>query len=402
MDSKKKKIFITTHTMRIGGAERALIGLLNSIDYVKYEVDLFLFLHDGEMLSLIPKEVNLLPQNKKYAGILQSVKENVKQGNLDILYGKYNAKKKAKHFIQNNNIGSQNLVYDNYLQKELLKYLPQISTKKYDLSISFLTPHYVNTQKVHAKKSIAWIHTDYSFFEFDKKAELEMWSEYDYIASISESVEQGFIKQFPELQSKLIEIENILHPSFIYQQAKAFSVEEEMPKAESEIKILSVGRFSHAKNFDNVPLISKLLLEKGIRLKWYLIGYGGVEPLIREKIQEYSMQKQVIILGKKENPYPYMHACDVYVQPSRFEGKAVTVREAQILGKPVVITNFSTAKSQLTHGLDGWIVPMETETCAIALADFLQNKELQHTLSENCKNTDFGNKKEVEKVYRLM
>lgn len=50
------------------------------------------------------------------------------------------------------------------------------------------------------------------------------------------------------------------------------------------------------------------------------------------------MQERVIILGKKDNPYPYMRACDLYVQPSRYEGKAVTVREAQLLGKPVVIT----------------------------------------------------------------
>lgn len=397
-----KKIIIISHTMRIGGAERALIGLLNAIDYSKYEVDLFLFLHDGEMLSLIPKEVNLLPQNKKYAGMLQSVKENLKQGNLDILYGKYKAKKKAKNFIQHNHIGNQNLVYDNYLQKELLNYLPQISTKNYDLSVSFLTPHYVGTEKVTTKKSIAWIHTDYSFFEFDKRIEQEMWSAYDFIASISEAVEQGFTKQFPELSSKLIEIENILHPDFIFQQANAFAVEEEMPIREKEVSLLSVGRFSHAKNFDNVPLIVKLLVEKGIRLKWYLIGYGGEEVLIREKILEHGLQDHVIILGKKENPYPYMQACDVYVQPSRFEGKAVTVREAQILGKPVVITNFATAKSQLTHGLDGWIIPLETEASAIALADFLQNTEMQHSLSENCKNTDFGNKKEVEKVYNLM
>ena len=76
------------------------------------------------------------------------------------------------------------------------------------------------------------------------------------------------------------------------------------------------------------------------------------------------MQERVIILGKKNNPYPYMRACDLYVQPSRYEGKAVTVREAQLLGKPVVITNYATSASQLEDGADGVIVPMDNAGCA--------------------------------------
>lgn len=388
--------------MRLGGAERALIGLLNSIDYSQYKVDLFLFLHEGEMMPLIPKEVNILPENKKYAGMLQSVLGNLKQGNLDILYGKLRAKNKAANFIKKNKIGPQNLVYDNYLQREVLPFLPTITTEDYDLVISFLTPHYVATQKVQAKKRIAWIHTDYSFFEFDRAAELKMWAEYRYIASISGAVGHSFEKQFPELKSRLVEIENIMDPDFIHRQADAFSVSREMPEIIGEHRILSIGRFSEAKNFDQIPKISKSLLELGISLRWYLIGYGDHGPLIRQRIAEAGMERHVIILGKKKNPYPYLKACDVYIQPSRFEGKAVTVREAQILAKPVVITNFSTAKSQLSSGVDGWIVPMETTACVAGIAKFLQDKKLQQTLIENCQETDFGNRNEVQKIYRLM
>ena len=82
---QKKRIFITTHTLRLGGVERSLIGLLNTIDYNQFEVDLFLFLHDGEMMPYIPKEVNLLPENKTYAGLISSVKENFKWG-MAIIY----------------------------------------------------------------------------------------------------------------------------------------------------------------------------------------------------------------------------------------------------------------------------------------------------------------------------
>ena len=395
------KIFITTHTMRLGGVERSLIGLLNAMDYTQHEVDLFLFLHDGEMLPLIPKEVNLLPQNKKYAGLISSLKDNLKQGNFDILFGKWKAKKKTKQFIQKNNIGKQNMVYDNYLQKYCLPYLPAINDKEYDLVISFLTPHYISMQKVNGKKKFAWIHTDYSFFEFDNVAELDMWKPYDVIASISDAAKEGFIKTFPELAPKVQTIENILDPTFIHHEADKIDVSSEMPPLENGVNLLSVGRYSHPKNFDNIPAIVRLLLGAGQKIKWYIIGYGSGEELIRQKIAESNVQKEVILLGKKDNPYPYMKACDIYVQPSRYEGKAVTVREAQILAKPVVITDFPTSQSQLTHDFDGYIIPLENQACAKTLKEFIQNQELHQKLIKNCKQSDFSNRSEIEKIIQF-
>lgn len=397
-----KKIIIISHNLRIGGVERSLIGLLNSIDYDSYHVDLFLFVHDGELLSLLPKEVNLLPEQNKYKGQILPIMDNVRSGNFDLLMQKFKAKKAAKKFIKNHGIGPENLVYSNYLQKYALPVLPNISSVEYDLAISFLTPHYIATQKVNAKKSIAWIHTDYSFFEFDKNAELQMWKPYDHIAAISDDSANGFSFQFPTLKSKVVVIENILHPAFIHVQANAFSVNAEMPKYENEYRFCSVGRFTHQKNFDQIPFIAKQLVEKGLKFKWYLIGFGGDEKLIRSKIEETGMQENVIILGLKENPYPYIKACDVYLQPSRYEGKAVTVREAQILGKPVVITKFATSGSQLRNGIDGVIVPMKYPESANAIYDIVQNKELLQTLVENCRNGNFSNEQEVEKIYALI
>lgn len=397
----KKKIIIVSHNLRIGGVERSLIGLLNSIDYSKYHVDLFLFVHDGELLPLLPKEVNLFPENKKYKGQILSVKENMVLGNWDLLLHKYRAKKAAGNYVKQHQLSSENLVYSNYLQKYALNTLPTISEEFYDLAVSFLTPHYIVPHKLKAKKTIAWIHTDYSFFDFDKKAEIEMWSNYDYIASISDDCTKGFITQFPELRNKVIKIENILHPAFIHEQANAFSVENEMPENANEYRFCSVGRFTHQKNFDQVPFIAKILDDKGVNFKWYLIGFGGDEDLIRSKIREAKMEELVIILGRKTNPYPYMKACDIYVQPSRYEGKAVTVREAQILEKPVVITKFSTSGSQLNDGIDGIIVPMDTEGCAAGIYEFLQEPDVKVRLAENCRNGSFGNESEIEKLYKL-
>lgn len=167
-------------------------------------------------------------------------------------------------------------------------------------------------------------------------------------------------------------------------------------------RLLSIGRFCEAKNYDNVPDICKRIIESECNIKWYIIGYGGDESLIRQKIAEAGMQEHVIILGKKENPYPYIKACDIYVQPSRYEGKSVTVREAQMLCKPIAVTNYPTASSQIQDGVDGVIVPLDNEGCAKGLAEFILDTEKQQQIVAYLKSHDYTGISEVDKIYNLI
>ena len=230
--------------------------------------------------------------------------------------------------------------------------------------------------------------------------ELPIWDGYDKIVSISRDCTLSFVKKFPLLQNKIIEIENILSPSFIKVEANA-NVATEM-NDNNGIKLLSIGRYDYAKNYDNVPDILKRVLGQIPNVKWYIIGFGEQENSIRQKIAELGMENNIILLGKKINPYPYIKACDIYVQPSRYEGKSVTVREAQILCKPVVVTNYPTAKSQIIDGIDGVIVPMDNDGCANGIVNYIQNKELQNNIMDYLKSHNFGNESEVNKLYDLL
>ena len=145
--------------------------------------------------------------------------------------------------------------------------------------------------------------------------------------------------------------------------------------------------------------ICRQLVQQGIDVCWYVVGYGGDKPLIRKAIAETGMEKHFVLAGKQMNPYPYIKACDIYVQPSRYEGKAVTVREAQILGKPVVITRFPTSSSQLEEGVDGIIIPNNVEGAAEGLAQFIADKQQQEAIKEQLRIRHYGNEKEVDKIY---
>ena len=395
----KSSILIFSQAMELGGVERSLLGLLDSIDYDRYDVDIFLMRHSGELMPYLNPKANLLPEIPQYASLAVPMSSLLKTGQLGVLGGRLRGKLAAQRFEKQHPSAKPSVTALTYSHEYTLSSMPQISSKTYDLAVSFLTPHYFARERVRAKKYAAWIHTDYTALTFDRSAELAMWEGYDAICGVSEQASESFKTAFPELAGKVQTIENLLPRELIRRQAQ--QPQEDMPTGTGGT-LLSVGRFCNAKNFDNVPDICRRLVEDGLDVKWYLIGYGGDEALIRRKIDEAGMQERVVILGKKDNPYPYMRACDLYVQPSRYEGKAVTVREAQLLGKPVVITSYATSASQLEDGVDGVIVPMNNAGCAAGIAALLRDSARMQLLSENCAKRDYTNGAEVEKIYALM
>ena len=397
--SMKPSILIFSHAMELGGVERSLLGLLDSIDYSRYDIDLFLMRHSGELMPYLNPKAKLLPEIPQYASLAVPMASLIKTGQFGVLCGRLRGKLAARRFDRQNPGDKPSVTSLTYSHKYTLNSMPQISDKTYDLAVSFLTPHCFVRERVKAKKYAAWIHTDYTALSFDRAAEFKMWSGYDVICGVSEQASESFKIAFPELADKVCTVENILPKELICSQSQ--EIQTDMPSDKSTV-LLSVGRFCDAKNFDNVPDICRSLVADSLDIKWYLIGYGGDESLIRKKITEAGMQERVFILGKKDNPYPYMRACDLYVQPSRYEGKAVTVREAQLLGKPVVITNYATSGSQLEDGIDGVIVPMDNAGCAAGIAALLRDPEKMLRLSKNCKKRDYTNSAEIEKIYALM
>lgn len=402
----KPRIFINIHYLEIGGAERALLGLLSALDPERVSVDLFVNQHTGEFMPLIPKWVNLLPEVPEYTCIERPIKDIVREGHLDIamrrLWGKWQHKRYHKRLLPEKQAVDCSVFQ--FVADAVETSLPSLHyLGEYDLAISFVAPHNIVLNKVRAKKKICWIHTDYSTIHVNQDKELTVWNGYDNIASISEECTKAFLQTFPSLREKIVLIENILSTSFVHQQAKAFDASGETNvEGKDSIAMLSIGRFCQAKNYDNVPDICARIRKQGIDVRWYIIGFGDEEELIRAKIAEAGMEEYVILLGKKDNPYPYIKACDLYVQPSRYEGKSVTVREAQMLCKPVVVTNYPTASSQVHDGVDGVIVPMDNQGCAEGIARVITDSPLREHITQYLHAHNYDNKSEVEKIYGLM
>ena len=124
----------------------------------------------------------------------------------------------------------------------------------------------------------------------------------------------------PQFSQKAVTVENCLARELI--ERKSLLPAAGMYREAGETVLLSVGRFCEAKNFEAIPKICTVLLKRGLSVKWYILGYGDRETQIREAIQAVHMEDFVVLLGKKENPYPYIRMCDIYVQPSVYEANA--------------------------------------------------------------------------------
>ena len=404
------------HYMEIGGAESSLIGLLEALDPERVDIDLFIFSHQGIFMNAIPEFVHLLPEIGAYSVVEHPMTETFMKGHWGVLMARVLAKLQNVIYYKNHVDTRPHTAIWGYLGRNLARVLPNLyQYGEYDLAISYLNPHDIVLRNVKAKKKIAWIHTDYKQISLNAEMELPVWNGYDNIVSISPDVTKSFVEVFPTLKDKILEMENILPRNLILGRAdEPLKLLKPLKpfKQEGVLTLCSCGRLGYAKNYDNIPFMAKKLreligkpeTEKPRNLetfRWYIVGPGDYSEIdvLSEKL---GVKENVIFLGPSDNPYPYIKNCDIYVHPSRYEGKSMVVREAQVLCKPVIITNYPTANSQIQDGVDGIICDQTNEAVAEAIFELANDEEKQVELIDYLKSHDMSGQAEVEKIYALL
>ncbi|MGD7044464.1 glycosyltransferase [Jeotgalibacillus proteolyticus] len=394
----KKNLLFIIPSLSAGGGEKSLINLLSQIDYDLYNVDIFLLNHNGLFMEFIPPQVNVLPLQDNYnlfsLPLLKSIYKylggkNYKLAINRILY---------TVCIRLSKSGGTN---EQYGWKYLSRSLTDLS-KVYDVSIGFLekTSIYFCVDRVIAHKKIGWIHNDYdklgSNAAFDKK----YFDKLHEILTVSEECATVLKKRFPDERKKINVIYNIVSPSVINKLSN--HTNEVFKRSHGQKVILSIGRLHHQKGFEMAIDACEELVRSGNNIKWYVIGEGEERSNLEKLIAQKKLESYFILLGLKANPYPYIKQCDIYVQTSKFEGKSIALDEAKILCKPIVITNYSTAKDQIKDNLNGLIVEMDAFSIAAGIYQLIHNPILKDSLINNLSVEKLGTEKEINKLYQLL
>ena len=347
----KQKMLIIGITMAAAGSEKSFLSFArHAIDYDQYEVDLLLAKKTGDFLSQIPKNIRVLEMGKE-GEIFLINRDNAAR----IIARRYLLKNPLRafsllpHIIKRKTAktAAEKDFASNRMWCELLKKMPAWDTE-YDVALAYWGDHtmFYMCDKVKAKKKIAWLHFDYASPPREDALYLHYFSKCDKVVTVSKKIEASLKQALPEIADKVMTMENIIDAEDILQRA---SEPCDLADDVRGIRLLTVGRICHQKGYDMaIPAIARLVSEKN-DIKWYIIGDGEAidKENLHERIRQYGLQDRVSFLGIRQNPYPYMKACDIYLQPSRHEGKPIAVEEAKILQKPIVVTDYFSAREQM-------------------------------------------------------
>ncbi|MPQ42279.1 glycosyltransferase [Clostridium tarantellae] len=388
----KKKILFLIDSLHSGGAEKSLVSLLNLLDYTQYDVDLMLISKSGLYLSLVPDEVTII-EPPRFFSSGKSIK-NIKELKYMLTKLKYSAylrmplKKKKLHKAQEN-------------WKFISSSIETIE-KEYDVAIAYSQglPTYVVSSRVKAKKKYCWINTNYKEAGYSKDFDVKYYEEFHGINLVSHEAKEIFLEVYPQFKEKVSIIYDIIPHNLIKKMA-----EEQVQLAEENFKgttILTIGRLVHTKGYDMAIEAAKKLKDNGIEFRWYVIGEGILKNELISIIEENGLQKEFKLLGTFTNPYPYIKNCDIYCQPSRFEGFGMAIAEAKILGKPVIATNFETVKNQINHGVNGLVVKMDGMNIFRGIKYLIMDEFFYRNVQDNLIKENLGTESEINKINQLL
>lgn len=387
-------------SLECAGAEKSLVTLLSLLNYSKYSVDLMLFGHGGELEKLVPNEVNILEPlkytefsnmnlSKAISYSIANVNININlliarmKYSMSIRKKKYSNAQKARVFWKS----ISNVIENN--------------PKTYDIAISYAqgVPTFYVAEKIKAKKKYAWVNVSYRLEENDKVFQRKYYNLYDKIVAVSDSTKEVFAETFPEYSERIEVIYDINNPKLISGMA---GIGKSYEDDYDGLRILTIGRLAQQKGYDMALEACKMLKEKGHKFRWYVLGKGPLEKVIKEKIKEYNLIENFILLGVKANPYPYIKNADIYVQTSRFEGFGLAIAEARMLNIPIVTTKFDAVFNQMIDGENGLVVDMNGKAVYEGIVRLIKNKAIYNHILAYLSSEKKGNIEELDKFYQLI
>ena len=366
----KKKILFVIESLNLGGAEKSLVTLLNNLNYDLISVDLMLFYRNGIFEKYCPPEVKIVDGPKVRRTIFDRI--------LFELYKLFNFKKLHNAQLFWRIVGNKYKVFP----------------VKYDVAIAYSQgfASYFVSEYITAEKKFSWLNIDYRIAGYKIAFDYRLYSAFTKIVAVSDSVKLILQEELNKI-IKTLDIEivrDIVDEKIIYMQAD----EEYINCFKTGINIVSVGRLVKQKAFSLAIEVCSELKQNNIYVNWFILGEGRERKNLENLIKTNNLQDTFFLLGATDNPYPYINACDIYVQTSLFEGLGISLIEAAFLNKPIVTTNFPTAYTIIEHEKTGLICEMNANAIAKSIERLIKDENLSNYFVNNLQTKD----KSIDKV----
>ena len=326
------KVLVLHGHLSMGGEERVLLNVLKNLVELSYDVDLLITWNHGKnnlFENEIPEKVNYEFLFENYDGKSKIIKEIFR------LRAKTTYLKKVEKRIKEKNY---DVVID--YSSNLLKY------KDFDIAIPVF----------------AWIHFSLTFGEQLSADKIEkykkQYKKYDKILAICDTMRDEFVDILGMDKTKVELVYNPINLERI--KEKAENVNPDYEKYLKENYFLQVSRLTQQKQPEHLVDIYYKLKQRGIKEKLYFIGNGEKVELIKQKIKEYNLENDVILLGQIENPYPFFKNAKLFVHTAKYEGLPTVLLESLAFGTPVVAYDCPTGPKDILGGNNeyGELIPL--------------------------------------------
>ena len=388
--SQKKKVAILLPWLKMGGTNKIALHFMKELSHY-CDVTLILSQNTGELLEQLPENIHLvIDRMRDFKDIFMEDLRKLRIIKLiqDVSYY-------ARIKLKNDNV-------DNY--RYLVRRHGYICDTEFDCAISYhgQSPERLLNllYRTHAKKKVAWIHGEFSNTADHCRRMNAYYDELDHMFFVSNHTLNSFLEKFQIERSKCTVYYNPIDKTEIVMKAQCPCDPSFDP---AYMNLLTVGRVSSEKGQDMIPAVTRRLLDAGYKVRWYIVGDGDTRKRVEALIQEYKVEDNVILLGTRTNPYPYMRACDLYVQPSYTEGYSTTICEAGMLGKAIVGTKPSGGiYDQIAHGEDGFIEDATVDGLTKGILCLIGNENLRKRFETNIQKKNFEGNGEIQKFLAFL
>lgn len=396
----KKSVLIVINSLELGGAQKSLASFLKCLNQSpaaeRYDIDLLVAKPCGMFYQDLPDNTRLVtpPAELVWLGTKSGDALLKEHPSLGGRIGKLKWKLSLKQRPLHGRLNEEQRLWLNWR-----RIIPE-NPKNYDIAVSYMNgfPGYYVMDKVRAQRKVLWIHNEYEKLRYDRAFDAPFYAACSEIITISDACRDSFLRVFPEHRDKIDVLQNITLASDILARGEA----GDAPEFEgAEHRILSMGRLSAQKQFNLAVGAAAELKRKGVRFRWLVLGEGEDRPALQNQIDAEGLSDDFLLVGLRENPYPYLKRCDLFVQTSLYEGKSIAVEEAKIFERPIISTDYPTVWDNLRDGETGLIVPMKAEAIAEAIVRVIQAPDLRKRLAANLSAEPRGNEAELTNYLRF-
>ncbi len=393
-NNMKKKIIFVTQALWIGGIESALVNLINHLDYEKYDVTCLIVEDYQDMVPQITNRCQILISDRTHTVSFE------KEYKYKRLYGLMEKPNTSSHFRKA--IWKLLCVFFKAFEnRQYAKYIRnEMKNKNYDTVVIYSDRvAELSVRALRAKRFLMFYHNaDIGSAYHD----IYGYRKSEKIIVVSKSQCEKLKKKRKRFSQKMITIPNYIDAESV--RKKADLDKEKVLFKEEGYHIVSCGRLAKQKGFDiAIQACSEIVKFDHFNIQWYVFGVGPEREELKKLISYFNMENHFHLLGAKKNPFPYMKAADLYVQPSRTEGYSLSVLEARVLACPIVAT-YAAGQEQIVQGVTGTLCETNAESIREAISMHLQDKLLSETYQLNLNKYNFNkfNEKIIKNIEDIL